>query len=139
MCVLNCLVVDSLVYLMILYRLQHGLQAQSVLLTSQHVSDELCSGTNNESDQRGQHSFRSCLKIKLAATYSTWKQLRQTVQTLLLGLLSLCGATLWPWLSRQRAAWPNSFLQHLEVNHPAGGTGKVGNPDIQPSETESEV
>lgn len=43
MCVYS-LVVGSLVYPMILQRLQHCLQAQSVLLPSQYVSDELCPG-----------------------------------------------------------------------------------------------
>lgn len=43
MCVYN-LVVGSLVYLRVLQRVQNRLQAQSVLLTSQYISDELCPG-----------------------------------------------------------------------------------------------
>lgn len=66
----------------------------------------------------------------------TWEQLHQAVQTLLLGLLPLFCTPLWPRLSRQRAAWPDSLLQHLKVNHPAGGAGEVGNPYLQPSESE---
>lgn len=66
----------------------------------------------------------------------TWEQLHQAVQTLLLGLLPLFCTPLWPRLGRQRAAWPDSLLQHLKVNHPAGGAGEVGNPYLQPSESE---
>lgn len=66
----------------------------------------------------------------------TWNQLHQTVQTLLLGLLSLRCTALCPGLGRQGSARPHSLLQHLKVNHPAGGAGEVGNSHLQPSEAE---
>lgn len=66
----------------------------------------------------------------------TWNQLHQTVQTLLLGLLSLRCTALCPGLGRQCSARPHSLLQHLKINHPAGGAGEVGNSHLQPSETE---
>lgn len=66
----------------------------------------------------------------------TWNQPHQAVETLPLGLFSLRCTALCSRLSRQRPARPHSLLQHLKVNHPAGGAGEVGDSNLQPSETE---